>query len=93
MRKASAEDVEYLGKTNLYTKSPRHKAAQSKKKVISARWIDIDKEDSINENYRSHLVLREIERDTRNDLFAATPPLAPMKVIMLLAAGAIKAKS
>ena len=49
---------------------------------ISVRWIDINKGDSQNLNYRFRLVAREINTNKRDDLFAATPPLEALKVIL-----------
>ena len=43
------------------------------KKVITVRWIDINKGDAVDTNYTSRLVARESETEVRPDLFAATP--------------------
>ena len=43
VKKARMEEVEYIHKPNLYTKVPRNKAKQLKAKVITVRWIDINK--------------------------------------------------
>ena len=77
---ARNEEVAYIHKSNLYTKVPRAKAKALGAKVISVRWIDINKGDTDCPNYRSRLVAREIKRDTRTDLFAATPPLEAMEI-------------
>ena len=63
---------------------PRSKAKSLGKKVITVRWIDINKGDAVDTNYRSRLVAREIKTDVRPDLFAATPPLEAMKLILSL---------
>ena len=44
VRGARREEVEYIHKTNLYTKVPRNKAKALGAKVITVRWIDINKE-------------------------------------------------
>ena len=82
VRLARKEEIDYVHKSNLYTKVPREKAKKLKAKVITVRWIDINKGDSIAENYRSRLVAREIKTDGRPDLFAATPPLEALKVVL-----------
>ena len=68
---------------NFYTKVP---VSECIKKIgrqpISVRWIDINKGDAINTNYRSRLVAREINTHKRDDLFAATPPLEALKIIL-----------
>ena len=71
---ARQEEVEYIHKTNLYTKVPRSKAKSQGAKVITVRWIDINKGDVLNPKYRSRLVAREIKKDLRTDMLAATPP-------------------
>ena len=88
--KARREEVEYIHKTRLYTKVPRQKAKDANAKVITVRWIDINKGDQQNENYRSRLVAREIKKDGRPDLFAATPPLEALKIILSMLANSNK---
>ena len=51
-------------------------------KLIKTRWIDTDKGDAENPNYRSRLVGREIKTDERPDLFAATPPLESLRYMI-----------
>ena len=58
----------------VYTKVPRHQA--NGQKVIRTKWLDIDKGDAGQPNYRSRLVGCELKlKDHRLDLFVATPPL------------------
>ena len=46
------------------------------KAPIGVRWIDTNKGDAGNPDYRSRLAAQEINMGTREDLFAAaTPPL------------------
>ncbi len=47
--------------------------------------MDINKGDSANPENRSRLVAKEIRKDVRNDLFAATPPLEAKKVLFSFA--------
>ena len=49
--------------------------ANTGKDPIGTRWVDVKKGDDVNPEYRSRLVAKEIKRDNREDLFAATPPL------------------
>ena len=51
------------------------------KSPIKVKWIDITKGDEVNKEYRSRLVAKEIKRDKRDDLFAATPPLEAKKML------------
>ena len=52
------------------------------KSLISVRWIDINKCDTECPHYRSRLVAREMNTSKRYDLFAATPPLEALDVIL-----------
>ena len=61
---------------NVYEKVPLEECHQKTGKApIKVKWVDINKGDEINKEYRSRLVAKEIKRDKREDLFAATPPL------------------
>ena len=53
---------------------------------MTTRWIDINKGDLQNPNYRARLVGREIKIDKRLDLFAATPPLESLRLMCSLCA-------
>ena len=48
---------------------------------IGVRWIDINKQDRVNPEYRSRLVAKEIKMDRSQDLFAATPPHEALKIL------------
>ena len=80
MRKARLEEVGYIKKINFHKEAPKEKAKKAGAKVISVRWIVINKGDPINENYRSRLVARQIKTSVRPDHFAVTPPLEAMKL-------------
>ena len=67
----------------VYKKVPRSEATG---KVISVRWVDINKGDEINPNYRSRLVAREINTKANPDMFAATPPTEALKLMIAIAA-------
>ena len=55
---------------------------------ISTRWVDINKGDDANPNYRSRWVGRDFKGNDndRDDLFAATPPLEAKKLLISSAA-------
>ena len=50
-------------------------------KIISTKWIDVNKGDDNHPDYRARLVGREIKRDQRLDLFAPTSPIESLKYI------------
>ena len=56
--------------------------ASTRKDPIGTRWVDVNKGDDVNPEYRSRLVAREIKRDKRKEPFAATPPLEANKIFM-----------
>ena len=74
-------EMDYFRKMRVYTKVPRKLAKDGGHKVISTKWLDTNKGDDDKPNYRSRLVGREIKRDKRLDLFAATPPLETIKFL------------
>ena len=76
--KARRVEMQYFRDKGVYTKVRR----QPWMKVISTRWLDINKGDAANRNYRARLVGREIKKYHRDDLFAATPPLESLKLIL-----------
>ena len=55
------------------------------KRPIGVRWVDVNKGDAVNPEYRSRLVAKEIKVNKREDLFAATPPLEAKKLLFSLA--------
>ena len=70
----------------VYSKVPRSEAVTNGCKVISTRWTDINKGDDKKPNCRSRLVGKEIKRDKRLDLFAATPPPGALKAVLSICA-------
>ena len=82
VRLARAEEMEVFAAHEVYTKVPIEEAwTVSGKAPIGTRWIDINKADDVDPEYRSRLVAQEIKRDKRDDLFAATPPLEAKRAL------------
>ena len=54
--------------------------------VISTKWIDTNKGDELHPNYRARLVGRELNLGKRDGLFAATPPLESLRMILSVCA-------
>ena len=46
------------------------------------RWIDINKVDSINPKYRSIMVAKEYRDSIAHEMFAATPPVESLRMIV-----------
>ena len=53
------------------------------RKPIAVRWVDINKGDTTNPNYRSRLVAKEFKgNDDRPEWYAATPPSESLKLML-----------
>jgi hypothetical protein len=80
------EEIEEFRKRKVYENVPiqqcRDRAGIA---PIKVRWEDINKGDDVNWEYRSRLVAKEIKRDKRDDLFAATLPLEAKKALFVAA--------
>ncbi len=72
----------------VYTKVRRREAIARGKEVVGVKWIDINKGDSTNEDYRSRLVAQQFHskpgegKEKVEDLFAATPPAKVLKLLL-----------
>ena len=55
-------------------------------KIIGVRWVDVNKGDSEEPEYRSRLVGREFAVGKDDALYAATPPLEALRIIISHAA-------
>ena len=53
---------------------------------ITVKWIDTNKGDDENPNYRSRLVAREVRKAWENSIFSPTPPLEALRSVLSLAA-------
>jgi hypothetical protein len=58
--------------------------------IVKGRWVDVNKGDEQNPNYRSRYVAKEFKRGSKSSLaaefFAAMPPLSCSKFLLILAA-------
>ena len=91
VEEARKEEIEYVRKMRLCDKV--HIAERKRvtgNMPTTVRWIDINKGDSNNPHYRSIIVARELNTHKRDDLFAATPPLEALKIILSMVAIANK---
>ena len=84
--KAREEELTTFRKMGVYHKVPITECLEKTgKQPIGVKWVDVNKGDWSNPEYRSRLVAKEIKRDSRDDLFAATPPLEALKLIISMA--------
>ena len=78
--------MKYFQEYHVYEKVPESGCWDvTGKGPIGTRWIDINKGDQVNPDYRSRLVAQEIKMDKNQELFAGTPPLEAKKMLMSLA--------
>ena len=86
VKAARQEQVNEFRKHNVHLNVPFGECYQvTGKGPLGIRWIHINKGDDEFEEYRSRLVAKEIKHDKREDLFAATPPLEAIKILLSLA--------
>ena len=82
VRKARAKEMQYVVDKQVWKVVPRAMAQQNGWKVIPTRWIDVNKGDSQQPNYRSRLVAKEFNTGEQDGLFAATPPLEAVRLLI-----------
>ena len=70
VREARREEIRYTEKMKVRKKIPIKTAERYGWKVIATRWIDVDKGDQDNPNYRSRLVGKEFNNGIEMGLFA-----------------------
>ena len=65
---------------------PKHVAKSRGGKIIKGRWVDTNKGDSTKPDYRARFVGKEFNTGIDPTLFAATPLLEALKLLMAHAA-------
>ena len=89
VRRARTKEMGYVAEKEVWKVIPRAEAEQRGWRIISTRWVDINKGDTEKPKYRSRLVAKEFKRGGREDmegLFAATPPLEALRLLLSVAA-------
>ena len=88
MRAARAIEMEFFEKMGVWAERlPRHVAKARGGKIIKGRWVDTDKGDSVCPDYRARFVAKEYNVGVDPTLYAATPPLEALKLLIAHAAG------
>ena len=85
---ARATELKFFDTKGVWKKVPRANArTQTGKPPISVRWVDVNKGDDVNENYRSRLVARELKALDRSGAcyFAPAPPLEALRTVLSMA--------
>ena len=78
--------MEYFNKFGTYERVPREHQVASRGKIIGVRWVDVNKGDAQDVNYRSRLVGREFNVGRDDVLYASTRPLEALRLIVSYAA-------
>ena len=83
VKKARAEELSYYKKMEAYAVVPVEECWNVPgRPPIGVRWIDHDKGDSSRPSVRCRLVAQDYKSAKDEDLFAGTPPLEALKVIL-----------
>ena len=92
VRKARALEMDYLHRQQVYRVVPISECYETTGKApVKVRWIDTNKGDPTNPNFRSRLVAKDIKAAKKpedqlpaNLLFSSTPPLEAMRLLCSL---------
>ena len=76
----------YFQKLGVYDYAARAEQEQSMGKIIGVSWVDVNRGDSEDPEYRSRLVGTEFAVGNDDALYAATPPSEALRIIISHAA-------
>ena len=86
VREARQEEMNFFREMKAYDRCRTSSVTEEGGKLIDVRWIDTNKGDWEHPNYRSRLVGREYNTYKDDSLYAATPPLEALRIIISHAA-------
>ena len=85
VRAARAEEIDFTTRYEVWTPVPISECYQETGTgPIGSRWIDLSKGDEARPNYRSRLVIQEVHSAHIEAIFAATPPLESVRMLLSL---------
>ena len=82
VKRARELEMRYIAEKEVWRKVPRAAALRNGWKIIPTRWIDINKGTAQDPCYRSRLVAKEFNTGAEEGLFAATPPLEAVRLLL-----------
>ena len=89
-RAARQKELDYFNRKGVWHKCDKSEAlAKTGKKPVIVRWVDVNKGDDEQPNYRSRFVAREIRRKGDDPMFAPIPPLESLRTVLSVAATTI----
>ena len=86
VKEARDKEMQYIEEKGVWRVVSRQEAEKREVKIVQTRWIDIDKGDKTHPNYRSRLVAKELQDGDQEGLFASTPPLEALKLLISMTA-------
>ena len=86
VKAARQVEMGYFKKLGVYEYATRSEQEQCLGKNIGVGWVDVNKGDSEEPEYRSRLVGREFAIGKDDALYVATPPLETLRIIISHAA-------
>ena len=86
VQSARALEMEYFHKLGVYEKVARGHQVRTGGKIIGVRWVDVNEGNAPDTYYRSRLIGREFNVGRDDALYASTPPLEALRLIVSYAA-------
>jgi hypothetical protein len=83
---ARGVEVDFFRSMGVYDYVPRSEQRLTGGKIIGTKWIDVNKGDSENPRLRSRMVGKEFRTGPDDALYASTPPLEALRVVLSRAA-------
>ena len=82
VQRARLKEMQYIQNKQLYRKISRADVKRDGIQILRTRWVDIGKGDEHEHNYRSRFVAMEFNTQKINGLYASTPPLEALKLLI-----------
>ena len=81
---ARTKELEYFNKKMVWQKVDKVTTQRAGHKLVSVRWVDVNKGDNSCPNYRSRLVARQLKAHDKSGaiFFAPTPPLEALRTVL-----------
>ena len=92
VKAARAKELAFFHSRRVWLKVPKaHARAKGGRPPISVRWVDVNKGDDVQPNYRSRLVARQLRAMdlSGQSFFAPAPPLEALRTVLSLAATSV----
>ena len=78
--------MKYFADMSVYTHVHTSDQARTGGTVIRMKWVDTNKGDAGNPNYRSRLAGQDFRTGVDNSLYTGTPPLETLRYLLSVAA-------